>query len=204
MNKQKRDLLKQRLIFHIPKDVKVKDELKDIFILVKLGRVTDLAILFQKIDKKKAVTMLSGKDDMGRTPLMYACYMNYKNIVLFLLYKGAQWGVIDNEQNSIFHVILDQGNYDSLVMIINYFYFELREEVDIRLKHIQKEFNIKRSDIRMGELVSTDKHLKHVKDNFTEFSDLVCKLYIDYHSKVSSAFISDQELLLFHSIQTAG
>jgi hypothetical protein len=185
MSKNQKDLLKQRLVFPISHEAFRDVEIGALFNLVKSGKITKLAELLHGRRLAELQQLLNTKDPEGRTPLFYACYYNYKNLVLFLLLKGADPSIVDFNQVNLVHVLVDQGNYESLVMLINYIHFDFKGEVDLEMKRIQKEFNMKRSDVSKGVLVSPDAHMELVRTNFSEFMTHITHLYTDYQRRVS-------------------
>jgi len=67
------------------------------------------------------------QDEGGRTPLDIACYLNYKNVIIYLLTKyGKPQQVIQNKLNvdeqgrTAYHIMLYKGNYDALAILLNY------------------------------------------------------------------------------------
>jgi ankyrin repeat protein len=186
MNKPNRDLLKQRLLFEYSQADDFGQDMTviQLFGFVRNGKVTELASLLHGRPEKELKALLSCKDIHGRTPLLVACYLNFSNIVLFLMHKGADPFVVDYNNIGIMHILLDQGNYESLVVILNYLYFNFREAIDAKLKRIQKEYNMKRSDVRLGKLVSPDQHIPNVRKAFEEFSAHVSSLYSNYLNEV--------------------
>lgn len=186
MNKPCADLLKQRLIFETSaKDDQARDmTVVQLFGFVRQGKVTELAGLLHGRSAKELTALLSTRDGQGRTPLLIACYLNFHNIVMFLMHKGADPFVVDYSNIGIMHILMDQGNMESLVVVLNYIYFDFREKLDKELKRIQKEFSMKRSDVRFGRLVSPDQHIPHVRQAFEEFSSLVSSVYSNYLNQV--------------------
>jgi ankyrin repeat protein len=70
---------------------------------------------------------LTKKDDGGRTPLDIACFMNYKNIVCYLLCKIGRPSQfvskdydIDNKKRNCFHILAYKGNVESMATVLNY------------------------------------------------------------------------------------
>ena len=181
---KKGDLLRKKLEFKLTGSTFDSEEAEFLFKLVRLGKVIQLAEFFQGRSANELEELVNEKDMDGRTALFHACFYNYKNIVLYLMMKGADPSVIDIHGNSVFHLLVYKGNIESLVMIINYFYFDLREYVDDHLHSIKKMFALKKSDVRRGELVSPDMHQPEVKENYEKFSFAVLELYKDYHERV--------------------
>ena len=91
MNKPNSDLLKQRLLFeYSAHDDQTKDlAVAHMFGFVRTGKVTELAALLHGRPQKELAALLSTKDVHGRTPLLIASYLNFHNIVMYLLHKGA-------------------------------------------------------------------------------------------------------------------
>jgi ankyrin repeat protein len=202
MAKANRDLLKQRLLynFSFEREKFENPTVDTMFDLVRRGKITELAELLHGRDPKELKALMGVRDMHGRTLLMNACYLNYKNIVLFLLYKGADPSVVDYNNISLMHILMDQGNLESLIMVLNYIYFDFRETIDIELKRIQKELNVKRTDVRQGILVSPDKHLPKVKRTFQEFENLICSLYSNYLTRLLNIY----DRMLYKSIDEFG
>lgn len=102
--------------------------------------------------------------------------------------NGSEPSISDMDDRTIFHLLSDRGNLEALDMVINYFYFDLREYTDEMVKKIQREFGIKKSDVRKGKLISPDKHIIEVQERFNKFMDAIHELYIDYLRRVSLDF----------------
>ena len=53
------------------------------------------------------ITNIDNIDNEGNTLLYYACRKNFKNIIKFLLEKGANPNISNNEGNSLLHIVMD-------------------------------------------------------------------------------------------------
>ena len=94
----------------------------DVFSLVKEGKITHLAALFNdnKVRPDDIKRILNTSDGENRTCLFYACYYDYRNLVLYLIIKGANITDKDSDSKSIFHWLCYYGNFRSLTMIKNF------------------------------------------------------------------------------------
>lgn len=59
-------------------------------------------------------------DEEGKPPLQYAAYYNYKNLVLYLLTKGANWLAVNRNGKNIFHIACYMGHVDLISLVVNY------------------------------------------------------------------------------------
>ena len=177
------DLLRSSLKFKVT-DLVTDDPLSyTIFNLVKEGKITALSELFNSKNDEDIYKLVNIEDNLGRSPIFYAAYFDYRNLVLYLQIKGADPTLFDVEGNSVFHLCCDLGHYQSLLMIMNFFYFLERENLDKNLKALQMNYNMKRSDVNFGKLTSPDAHLLHVSNNFKGFDQSAKDLYLRYLDK---------------------
>jgi hypothetical protein len=123
--------------------------------------------------------------------LFYASFFNYKNIVLYLMFKGGNPFIINSKNVSTFHVIADKGNLNALLMIFNFEYFKKREELLENIKMKLKECSMKASYVKGGENRSPDKHQIQVRENFERFMSYIRQFYETYLSDVSLSVNDD-------------
>ena len=71
--------------------------------------------------------MLVAKGECGRTPLDIGCFLNYKNVIMYLLTKLGDPKQyvdmslnVDEEGRHCYHTMLYKGNYDVLITMMNY------------------------------------------------------------------------------------
>lgn len=98
--------------------------------------------------------------------------------------KGADPGAKAENGETIWHVAAGLGNLECLGIVINYVYFDLREYLDANLKSIKKETGIKKSDVRLGKLLSPDAHMPEVQEAYRKFLELVLEQYNEYWQRV--------------------
>ena len=64
-----------------------------LFPLVYSGQLTQIVNLFndkgQSLDQNDILQLLTQQDEAGRVPLDLACFLNFKNIALYLLIKSG-------------------------------------------------------------------------------------------------------------------
>lgn len=175
------DLLKSSLRFNISdtQENKNPDE-RNVFKLVKAGKIVELASFLNKQDENSIYRLVNSRDHLNRDPIFYACFYDYRNLVLYLLMKGADTDTKDIEGNSIFHILCNWGHYRSLLMIKNWLYYHERVKLYFHLHRLKLEKKIKRSDIVQGDIKSPDQHLKSVKSNCEYFLMEAARLYETY------------------------
>ncbi len=103
-------------------------------------------------------------------------YYNYRNLVLYLLSKGADPYQIDHEGKSPYHIVSYYGRYECASLIINYEKHILRRDLKFYLKELMHEYKIKNSDVIKGTLVCPDKHLPETQERFEVFRARACEL----------------------------
>ncbi|CAD8138750.1 unnamed protein product [Paramecium pentaurelia] len=98
--------------------------------------------------------IINSKDPEVKTPLFYSCYFNFKNILMYLLIKGADPFLISKSD---------------LMYIISVH----KEEILNQCKSI----NLKKTDSQKGQLINADKHFKQVQLRFSQFQAILSELY---------------------------
>lgn len=109
-----------------------------IFNRVANGRLTELISYFTQNEASQLefLQALVMQDEGGRTPLDIACYLNFKNVIMYLLTKyGKPQQLlktplnVDEQGRNAYHIMLYKGNYDALVTMMNYERACLRKDV---------------------------------------------------------------------------
>lgn len=122
--------------------------------------------------------MLTSKDEKGNTPFDIACFLGYKNIVLYFLKWGADPSLADLKGRNAFHFLLFKKEYETTMIVVNFLRHQSKEELFMNIKKLKRMFGFKNSDIKHGELVSTGFHSDDVLDRFNEFMRSIENLWV--------------------------
>jgi ankyrin repeat protein len=80
---------------------------------------------------------------------------------MYLLCKGADpFTISKNDERTVFHLACFMGHIQSLKIILNYRRHIKRYQLYNNIKSEMKKYNIKKSDVKAGILVSPDRHIK--------------------------------------------
>ncbi|KAM3136330.1 hypothetical protein pb186bvf_011629 [Paramecium bursaria] len=169
-----KDLLTQTLAFNI---IHPKTKDPNIFSLVIDGKITQLNKMLQTI---KQDSIVNSKDPEGKTPLFYACYFNFQNIVMYLLMKGADPFLITQSGINVFHICCYRGHLECVQIIYHYLRHKSNMEYTEKLKQSQRKYSFKKSDVQLGQLLSSDKHLKQTQQRFAQFQKEVHEYYTQF------------------------
>lgn len=90
------------------------------------GKLTRIAEHFNTISDRDVEYILSRKDDHGRTPMDLACFLGFRNIVVYLLSWGGSPSIIDNFGRNAFYSLCYRGEYESCRGILQFIHFSLR------------------------------------------------------------------------------
>ena len=140
-----------------------------IFNLVHNGATMDLVYRFvtrgQVISQNDILYLLESQDELGRTPIVIASYLNFKNIALYLAIKQGDPDKylsmelnVDKEGRTYYHSVCYRGNYEVLTTLLNYERACLKKVVSDMLQYAKNQSKFKNLDIKHGELVSTVYH----------------------------------------------
>ena len=116
---------------------------QDMFRLVSNGLMTDLHTAFESVLPQDVAFYVGQKDEVGRTLLHYACYLDLQNIVLYLLKLGANPYEPDGEGRNCYHALAYRGNHRSLSLVLNYKRHEMRQRLFEDLKEMKKAHGMK-------------------------------------------------------------
>ena len=166
-----------------------------IFPMVTSGQLTEIVNHFsqkdQELNQNDILQMLVQQDELGRTPLDIAAFLNFKNIVLFLSIKSgtpAEYMLqelnIDREGRSCFHSLCYRGNYDTMVTLLNYERVCLKKVIADELNEVKKRFNFKNLDIKQGHLVSTTYHAADTVRRHSDFNLRANSLFERYSNMI--------------------
>ncbi|CAD8132274.1 unnamed protein product [Paramecium pentaurelia] len=169
---QDKDLLTQSLIFNIANN---KQKEQEIFSFVIDGKLTSLENWMHQFNNVEEI--INSKDSEGKTPLFYACYYNFKNIVMYLLVKGADPFLTSKSGFNVFHVCAQRGHFECLQILFQMFRHRQNILKWEELKITMKKYQFKKSDSQKGQLINADKHLKQVQQRFQQFQTIVSEQY---------------------------
>eukprot|EP00825_Cyclidium_porcatum_P019598 TRINITY_DN2230_c0_g1_i3.p1 TRINITY_DN2230_c0_g1~~TRINITY_DN2230_c0_g1_i3.p1 ORF type:complete len:744 (-),score=143.38 TRINITY_DN2230_c0_g1_i3:71-2302(-) len=155
-----------------------------IFKLVQDGKITEINKKIQELTQANKQSdiydIVNRKDKEGKTPLHYACYYNFTNLVMYLPMKKANPYERSSSNKNCFHITCYKGHLESVEIIINH--EKLLQFMDLmqELKSLMKKYNIKKTDVNKGQLICSDKHVAKVQANFQIFQEAISQLTIKF------------------------
>lgn len=90
--------MKVTLSIYKPKEL-ITDEF-DIFTMTYLGKLTAIVDYFESISENDVHYCLSEKDQRGNTPLDVACFLGFKNLILYFMKWNADALSLDSKQRN--------------------------------------------------------------------------------------------------------
>lgn len=138
----------------------------DIFTQTYFGKLTNIAEYFESFPNNN---LMASKDERGNTPFDIACFLGYKNIVLYFLKSGVDSASLDYKQRNSFHYLLAKREYPTLMVVLNYINHQTKEELFHNVKGLKKMFGFKHSDIKHGEMTSTGFQSEETLRRYHEF-----------------------------------
>ena len=137
-----------------------------------------------------------------------ACYLNYKNIALYLAIKCGtpseymmQELNVDKEGRNCFHTLCYRGNYDTLVTLLNYERVCLKKVISDELNLTKKRYNFKNLDIKGGHLVSTVYHDANTIRRHSDFNMRANSLFERYANVIIERY---RQILMKQDINGRG
>lgn len=167
------------------KDLKDDDgEENNIFKLVYLGKLTAIVDYFESFTEGEVHHLLAEKDDKGNTPFDIACFLGFKNIVLYFLKYGANPASVDLKQRNCFHLLCFKREYATLMTIQNFMINKYKEKLHYDIASTKHTFGLKNIDVKNGKLVKSGYISNKVQNNFRDFmaavESLAINTYEDY------------------------
>ena len=145
----------------------------------------------QQLSQSDIHRFLDQQDQLGRQPLDIACFLNYKNIALYLAVKIGKPDVylyqdlnVDKEGRSYYHYIGFRGNYEVLVTMLNYERTCLKKVISDTLWAEKNRFKFKNLDIKHGSLVSTVYHDQETVRRHQDFNMRATNLFELYCNRI--------------------
>jgi hypothetical protein len=139
-----------------------------IFSKVADGKLTDIIFQFTEyplMSKTDLLQLVVQEDEAGRTPIDIAAFLDFKNILLYLMTKiGTPREFIESEMNvdgqgrHLYHTMMYRGNFEALVIALNYERVCLKKVIFDELVREKQMYKFKNLDIKQGALVSTVYH----------------------------------------------
>lgn len=138
----------------------------DIFTQTYFGKLTNISEYFENFPNNN---LMASKDERGNNPFDIACFLGYKNIVLYFLKWGVDATAIDLKGRNSFHFLLAKREYDTLMLVVNYVKHQTKEELYHNVKNLKKMYGFKNSDIKHGELTSTGFQSEETINKYQDF-----------------------------------
>ena len=162
-----------------PEDM-ILDEF-DIFTQTYFGKLTNIAEYFENFPNNN---WLSIKDERGNSSFDIACFLGYKNIVLYFLKNGIDPAIVDNKQRNSFHFLLAKKEYSTLMIVVNYMKHQTKEQLFQNIKNLKEMYGIKNSDIKHGEFTGqgfqNEETLNKFQDFMTSIENLAAHTFQEY------------------------
>ncbi|EAS06627.2 ankyrin domain protein (macronuclear) [Tetrahymena thermophila SB210] len=202
MSDQKnQDLLKTSLCFRKLTDQKSRGNFMIIEEVI-AGHITKINEHFQKLEKNgqtiEITRICNSMDAEGKTPLFYACYYNFQNLVMYLLMKGADPYITAQNGQNVFHLCCFMGHTECIALILNFERHKDRIKLFQDLKQEMKQYYFKRTDVRSGVLVSPDKHNPLVQERFQIFRSSIKNVFKGFlntiFNRIREAITASDEL----------
>ncbi|EGR33877.1 hypothetical protein IMG5_033560 [Ichthyophthirius multifiliis] len=183
-NTYNKDLLTSTLQFNKLQDIVSSRKPYKIIEEVSSGRITLINDHFQHLQKinqeSEIIRLVNSMDMEGKTPLFYACYYNFQNLIVYLLTKGSDPFIITSSGQNLFHLCCYLGHSECISLVLNYCKHIDRLKLFQNIKQEMKQYYFKRTDIRQGILISSDKHNPLVKERFNNFRHQIYVLFKKY------------------------
>ena len=140
-------------------------------------------IINQFNHEKGAIPSLNATFATGYTALSLASNQSNLKLVLLLLFKGAQPEVPDKNKLTTFHHLLNKGEHECLIIVLNYQRIIKCRDLFVNLYNLKHEYGYKNVEIVNGVLIdavffANEEHTKkHAQLN--EKLEALFKSYID-------------------------
>ena len=170
-------------------------ESRGIFQLVHSGQLTQIVNAFNpkdaEVTQQDIDRYLSEEDAAGRVRLDLACFLNFKNVALYLMVKSGRPDEYierdlheDKEGRNCYHTLCYKGNYDTMATTLNYERVCLKKTIFDKLQEQKQRFKFKNLDIKHGALVSTVYHDAETLRRHIDFNAVAISLFETYTSRI--------------------
>jgi len=137
-----------------------------------------MTYIIKLFSNKYSNELLNPQGTSKRTPLTIAGVLPSKRLCMLLLCKGASPAIIDSLNSTTFHYVLEKGEYECLLIILNYLKINKLKDLFINLYKIKHEFGYKNVEISNGILL----------DNFQAQNPEHQQKFASFMDKISSLF----------------
>lgn len=142
----------------------------DIFTQTYFGKLTNIVEHFESYaSSENVLNIMATRDERGNTPFDIACYLGYKNIVLYFLKCGVDPTSLDNKKRNSFHYLLARREYATMMIVVNFLKHQTKEELFRNVKHLKRMFGFKHSEVKHGELTGMGFQNEETLERFQEF-----------------------------------
>ena len=125
----------------------------DLCFYVYQGKLTTIVEKFNRQDIKVSKKIVKEAIcDHKRNAIQIAAFLNYSNIFLYLLTFEAEHGKLDDDQQSVWHILGYRGHTRLMGILLNHIRYELKLKTLDKIDKIKKEYGFSSLDIVKGKL----------------------------------------------------
>ena len=136
------------------------------------GKLTVIAHYFNSLPVykcKEIVNTQKDKNNHDKFSLDIAAFLNFSNILLYLLTYDADPYVLDSNRQSVWHTLCYKGHYKLTSLIFNYEKFKIKMKFLAAIDSIKKSYGFSKLDIIKGKL---SKAVNLTETNIKKFESL--------------------------------
>ena len=125
----------------------------DLCFYVYQGKLTTIVEKFNHQDIKISIKIVKEAEcDHRRNAIQIAAFLNNSNIFLYLLTFEAEHGKLDDDQQSVWHILGYRGHTRLMGILLNHIRYDLKLKTLDKIDKIKKEYGFSSLDIVKGKL----------------------------------------------------